>query len=97
MAVGTAFDGTYQVAFSTKVNQMYTSSKGHMAPCADWKPGSLTISHGRARYTAEAGYQVTGNVSPNGELEMRHYSVGVGASPSLDAHNSDTNPWQKQE
>ena len=80
----TTFDGTYQFVSSTKVNQMYTSSKGDMAPCPDRTPGPLTISHGQAQYTTETGYQVQGKVGPNGELDMRHHSVGGGGSRPLE-------------
>jgi hypothetical protein len=81
---GTAFDGTYQVVSSTKVNQMHTSSKGDMAPCPDRTPGPLTITHGQALYAAESGYQIGGKVGPNGGLEMRHQSVGGGGSRPLE-------------
>jgi hypothetical protein len=71
-----AFDGTYRLVSATKVNQMYTSRKGDMAPCPDRTPGPLTIAQGQGRYTTQTGYELQGPVGPNGELELRVMAVG---------------------
>ena len=81
---GTKFDGTYRLVSTAKVNPMYTSSKGDMAPCPDRKPGSLTIVQGQAGYTTGTGYELQGPVGPNGELEMRLMAVGGGGSRPLE-------------
>jgi hypothetical protein len=71
-----AFDGTYRLVSSAKVNPMYTSSNGGMLPCPDRIPGPLTIVQDQARYTTESGYQLQGTVGPQGALEMRVMAVG---------------------
>jgi hypothetical protein len=43
---GAKFDGTYRLVSSMKVNPMYTSSKGDMAPCPDRTPGPLEGGYG---------------------------------------------------
>ena len=60
----TKFDGTYRLVSSAKVNPMYTSSKGDMAPCPDPTPGPLTIAQGQARYTTQTGHELQGPVGP---------------------------------
>jgi hypothetical protein len=82
--VNTKFDGTYRFVSSAKVNPMYTSSKGDMAPCPDRTVGPLTIAQGQARYTTETGYELQGPVGPNGELDMRLMAVGGGGSRPLE-------------
>jgi hypothetical protein len=73
---GPAFDGTYRLASSAKVNQMYTSMNGGMLPCPDRIPGPLTIVQGQARYTTATGYQLEGTVGSHGELEMQVMATG---------------------
>ncbi|MGC2204258.1 MAG: hypothetical protein WA633_29460 [Stellaceae bacterium] len=70
------FDGTYRFVSSAKVNPMYTSNKGNMAPCPDRTPGPLTIVQGQAQYTTETGYQLQGTIGPDGELELRVMAIG---------------------
>ena len=65
------FDGTYQVSSATKVNQTYVSRGGDMGFCPDRRPGPLTVTDGLARYTTESGLNLTGQVMPNGQFEMR--------------------------
>jgi hypothetical protein len=72
-----AFDGTYRVVSSAKVNQMYTAKKGQMAQCPDRVPGPLTIVQGRARYTSATGYRLRGRVGAQGELAMRSTAPGM--------------------
>jgi len=74
------FDGRYRVVSSARVNQMFTSRKGLTAQCPDRRPGSLTIKHGRARYTSETGYRLRGGVGPQGELAMQASGPG-GSQP----------------
>ncbi len=78
---GTRYDGTYRVVSSTKVNPMYTSSKGDMAPCPDRTPGPITIAQGQARYTTQTGHELRGPVGPNGELDMRLMTSTGGSRP----------------
>jgi len=80
----TKFDGTYRLVSTAKVNPMYTSSKGDMAPCPDRTPGPLTIVHGQARYTTQTGYELQGPVGPYGELDMRMIPVSVGGSRPME-------------
>lgn len=75
-AAGARFDGTYRLASSAKVNEMYTSPNGATLPCPDRTPGPLTIVQGQAQYTTQSGYQLKGPVGPNGELDMRVMAVG---------------------
>jgi hypothetical protein len=93
---GAAFDGTYQLVSSTKVNPKHTSSKGDMAPCPDRTPGPLTIAQGQARYTAETGYELQA-----GRAQRRAGYVIDGRRrwrlpPTGDAHDSGANRrhWQ---
>src|SRR5271169_3990082 len=66
-----AFDGTYRLVSSAKVNEMYTSPNGSMLLCPDRMPGPLTIAQGQARYTTDSGHQLDGTIGPQGELMMR--------------------------
>jgi hypothetical protein len=71
-----AFDGTYRLVSSTKVNQTYRSRGGQMLQCADRTPGPLTIANGRATYATETGHELNGAVGPNGRLELRMMAIG---------------------
>lgn len=75
-AASTAFDGTYRLVSSAKVNEMYTSPNGSMLLCPDRTAGPLTIAHGQARYTTQSGNQLQGTVGPNGELDLRVMAAG---------------------
>jgi len=75
-SAGASFDGTYRLASSTKVNDMYTSYNGHMGRCPDRKPGPLHIAGGRVDYSAATGYRFEGTVGSQGELTMRSEMVG---------------------
>jgi hypothetical protein len=66
-----AFDGTYQLVSSAKVDKTYTTRKGQMGQCPNRIAGPLTIVQGQARYTSATGYQVEGTVGSQGELAMR--------------------------
>jgi hypothetical protein len=79
-----AFDGTYRLVSSTKVNPMYTK-KGVSAPCPDRRPGPLTIAAGAARYTTASGYDVSGAVGPRGELALKMVAAGDSRPLELDA------------
>ena len=72
----TAFDGTYRLVSTAKVNQTYRSRGGQMLQCADRTPGPLTIVNGQAKYTTETGYQLNGTVGPKGELVLRMLTGG---------------------
>jgi hypothetical protein len=74
------FDGTYQVASSTKVNQTHVNKGGDLGYCPDRKPGPLTVADGLARYTTESGVNLAGQLAPNGEFEMRFVEAD-GTSP----------------
>jgi hypothetical protein len=65
------FDGTYQVASATKVNETYVSRAGDMGHCPDRKPGPFTVADGLARYTTESGVNLVGQLAPDGQFEMR--------------------------
>ncbi len=74
------FDGTYQAASSTKVNQTYVSKSGDMGSCPERKPGPLAVADGLARYTTESGTNLVGQVAPDGQFEMRFVEAD-GTSP----------------
>jgi hypothetical protein len=76
-AAGRAFDGTYRLVSSSRVNELYTTKKGLMAQCPERAPGTLKIVSGRARYTTATGYRLRGNVGPQGELAMRSSAPGI--------------------
>jgi hypothetical protein len=65
------YDGTYQVASSTKVTQNYVSKQGDMGSCPDRRPSPFTVVDGLARYTTESGDTLAAQVAPNGQFEMR--------------------------
>ena len=67
---GTAFDGTYRLVSSTKVNDTYTDKTGRMAPCPARNPGPLHIVNGKVRYTNATRYKLKGSVGPQGELTL---------------------------
>jgi len=77
-----AFDGTYRVVSTAKVNQTYLSKGGRALPCVDRTPGPLTIVNGHAKYTTETGIELLGAAAPNGELDLRpmdpHAGAGLG-------------------
>ena len=72
-----AFDGTYRLVSSARVNQMYTTKKGLTAQCPERVPGPLTIRGGQARCVSATGYRLRGSVSPQGELAMRSSAPGI--------------------
>ena len=72
-----AFDGTYSLVSATKLTPTYVTRGGQMGICQDRSPGPLTISQGRAWYTTSTGYQLVGNVGPQGQLAM-----GIQAPPN---------------
>lgn len=78
---GTAFDGTYRLKSSTKVNNMYTAYNGQMGMCPNRKPSPLHIVGGRVHYTAGSGYRFGGTVGPQGELTMQSEMIG-GSRPA---------------
>jgi hypothetical protein len=75
-----AFDGTYQLASSTKVNDSFVSRRGDMGFCPDRRPGPLTISNGMVHYTTETGRNLSGLVRPNGDFEI-NFVEADGTSP----------------
>ena len=85
---GTAFDGTYPLVSSAKVNQTYVTRGGQMGQCPDRKPGPITIVQGQARYATETGIELRGTVGPEGELEMRMVPVATGGSRPMEMRTS---------
>ncbi len=81
---GTAFDGTYRLVSSAKVNDTYRTRGGQMGQCQDRTPGPLTIVQGQARYTTQTGIELGGTVGPSGELEMRMVPVGGGGERPME-------------
>jgi hypothetical protein len=73
---GAAFDGTYRLVSSARVNETFMTRKGQVGQCPDRKPGPLTIMQGRARYKSATGYPLRGTVGPRGELAMRASGPG---------------------
>ena len=67
----TAFDGTYAVVSSTKVNETYTERSGRLGQCPNRRPGPLHIINDQARYTTATGDKLRGSVGPQGQLAMR--------------------------
>jgi hypothetical protein len=47
----TAFDGTYALVSSAKVNETYTERSGRLGQCPNRRPGPLHIANDQARYT----------------------------------------------
>jgi hypothetical protein len=84
-STNTAFDGTYRLVSSTRVNKSYTSSHGKIGFCPDRRAGSLAIADGAALYTAQTGYELLGAVGPHGELALKVVAVGRGRPLELDA------------
>ena len=77
-----SFDGTYQVSSATTVNKTFMSpGAGTMGQCPDRKPGPFTVANGMARYTTETGATLSGQVSPNGQFEMRVVKGGGNSGP----------------
>ena len=81
-AAGAAFDGTYRLVSSARVNQTFMTRKAQVGQCPDRRPGPLTISQGRARYRSATGYPLRGTVGPQGELAMR--ASGPGQSQPIE-------------
>jgi hypothetical protein len=52
-----------------------------MGQCPDRKPGPFTVANGMARYTTETGATLSGQVSPNGQFEMRVVQGGGSSGP----------------
>src|SRR3954452_17780786 len=76
-----SFDGTYQGSSATTVNKTFMSPGADtMGQCPDRKPGPFTVASGMARYTTETGATLSGQVSPNGQFEMRVVQGG-GSGP----------------
>ncbi len=85
---GAAFDGTYRLVSSARVNQTYMTRKAQVGQCPDRRPGPLTITQGQARYKSATGYRVRGSVGPQGELAMR--ASGPGQSQPIEITVSGT-------
>jgi len=66
----TRFDGTYQLSYSSKVNDIFISRNGVMGSCQERRPGPLTVANGMMRYTTETGRNLAGRVRPNGDFEF---------------------------
>jgi hypothetical protein len=47
---GAAFDGTYRLVSSARVNQTFMTRKAQVGQCPDRRPGPLTVKQGQARY-----------------------------------------------
>jgi len=67
----TAFDGTYALVSSAKVNETYTERSGRLGQCPNRRPGPLHIINDQARYTTATGDKLRGSVGPQGQLAMR--------------------------
>ena len=79
---GAAFDGTYRLVSSARVNQTFMTRKAQVGQCPDRRPGSLIVMQGRARYKSATGYPLRGAVGPQGELAMR--ASGPGQSQPIE-------------
>jgi hypothetical protein len=66
----TRFDGTYQLSYSSRVNDTFISRNGVMGSCQERRPGPLTVANGMVRYTTETGRNLAGRVRPNGDFEF---------------------------
>ena len=85
----TAFDGTYRLVSTAKVNETYRSRGGQMLQCSDRTPGPLTIVNGHAKYTTETGHEISGTVGPNGVLDLRMMAgAGEVHSRPLEMHTT---------
>ena len=85
---GAAFDGTYALVSSARVNQTFMTRKGQVGQCPDRRPGPLTVARGRARYKSATGYRLRGTVRPQGELTMRAEEPGGAREMDLDVRGS---------
>ncbi len=85
---GAAFDGTYRLVSSARVNQTFMTRKAQVGECPDRRPGPLTVVRGQARYTSATGYPLAGTVGPQGELAMR--ASGPGQSQPIEITVSGT-------
>jgi hypothetical protein len=79
---GSAFDGTYRLVSSARVNETFMTRKAQVGQCPDRRPGQLTVMHGQARYKSATGYPLRGTVGPQGELAMR--ASGPGQSQPIE-------------
>ena len=79
---GAAFDGTYRLVSSARVNQTFMTRKAQVGQCPDRRPGPLTVINGQARYKSATGYRLRGTVGPQGELAMR--ASGPGQSQPIE-------------
>ena len=79
---GAAFDGTYRLVSSARVNQTFMTRKAQVGQCPDRRPGPLTVINGQARYKSATGYPLRGAVGPQGELVMR--ASGPGQSQPIE-------------
>ena len=50
---------------------------GYIVGIPDRTPGALTIVQGQARYDTQTGYELQGQVGPNGELDTQVMAVGA--------------------
>ncbi len=75
-STGAAFDGTYRLVSSARVNQTFMTRKAQVGQCPDRRPGPLTIVQGQARYKSATGYPLVGTVGPQGELAMQASGPG---------------------
>ena len=82
LTAGAAFDGTYRLVSSSRVNQTFMTRKAQVGQCPDRRPGPLTVKQGKARYKSATGYPVRGRVGPQGELAMR--ASGPGQSQPIE-------------
>jgi len=73
---GSAFDGTYRLVSSARVNQTFMTRKAQVGECPDRRPGPLTVRQGQARYRSATGYPLRGTVGPQGQLAMRASGPG---------------------
>jgi hypothetical protein len=79
---GAAFDGTYRLVSSARVNQTFMTRKAQVGQCPDRRAGPLTVKNGQARYKSATGYPLRGTVGPQGELAMR--ASGPGQSQPIE-------------
>jgi len=66
----TRFDGTYQLSYSSKVNDTFMSRNGVVGSCQERRPSPLIVADGMVSYTTETGRNVAGRVRPNGDFEF---------------------------
>lgn len=87
----TAFDGTYKLVSSAKLNETYTGRGGMMGHCPDRRPGPLHVVGGKVHYTTASGRRIAGMIGPQGEMDMRMSLPGTNTLEMQVSGNIDNN------